>query len=284
MPAERIHFIAMELVVGHTLKTLIHQEKTDLRTLMRYLAQAADGLAKAHAAGIVHRDLKPENIMVTSDGFAKVLDFGLAKLTEKDGAATDLASAPTELAPGTGVGMVLGTVGYMSPEQVQGRAVDHRSDIFSLGCVLDEAATRRRPFQADSDVETLHQILKDAPPPIEEINPKVPGEVRRVIRRCLAKSPEHRVQSMKDVALDLGEIDEFYETLSLSSGSGATGSARGYSRPQPALPAVRDSRPRYRHRGLWFRRLAVDARRRRTHRRPRPPLLWRSRRLPEFQE
>jgi len=219
-PAEKIQFIAMELVSGHTLKTLIHQEKTDLKTLVRYIAQAADGLAKAHAAGIVHRDLKPENIMVTSDGFAKVVDFGLAKLTETASSATDLTSAPTELARATGAGVVLGTIGYMSPEQVQGKTVDHRSDIFSLGCVLYEAATRRRPFEADSDVETLHKILKERPPAIEEINPDVPGELRRVIRRCLAKSPDQRWQGMKDLALELSELADEYDTLSASSGSG----------------------------------------------------------------
>jgi len=223
-PGHRIHYIAMELVSGHTLKTLIHQEKTDLRTLVRYLAQAADGLAKAHAAGIVHRDLKPENIMVTSDGFAKVVDFGLAKLTETATSGTDLTSAPTALARGTGAGVVLGTVGYMAPEQVQGKTVDHRSDIFSLGCVLYEAATRTRPFEADSDVETLHKILKDAPAPIQESNPDVPADLRRVVRRCLAKSPDRRFQSMKDVALDLAEIDETWETLSASTGSGTASS------------------------------------------------------------
>jgi eukaryotic-like serine/threonine-protein kinase len=232
--AERLHYIAMELVSGHTLKTLIHQEKTDLRLLVRYLAQAADGLAKAHAAGIVHRDLKPENIMVTSDGFAKVVDFGLAKLTEIAGDGSlvrepDLspANAPTALGRATGVGVVLGTVGYMSPEQVQGKTIDHRSDIFSLGCVLYEAATRQRPFQADSDVETLHKILKDPPAPIDDLNPNVPADLRRVIRRCLAKSPDRRLQSMKDLALDLAEIDETYDTLSASTGSGTSSSALG---------------------------------------------------------
>jgi serine/threonine protein kinase len=218
--AEEIHFIAMELVSGHTLKTLIHQEKTDLKTLVRYLAQAADGLAKAHAAGIVHRDLKPENIMVTSDGFAKVVDFGLAKLTETATSGTDLTSAPTALAKATGAGMILGTVGYMSPEQVQGKTVDHRSDIFSLGCVLYEAATRQRPFQADSDVETLHKILKERPQPIEEITPEVPGELRRAIRRCLTKSVDQRWQGMKDLALELAELADEFDTLSASSGSG----------------------------------------------------------------
>jgi serine/threonine protein kinase len=176
----------MELVAGRSLKDLIHADKTDLRTLVRYLAQAADGVSKAHAAGIVHRDLKPENIMVTTDGFAKVLDFGLAKLAE---------TGPAGLTQtGTEAGMILGTVGYMSPEQVQGKPLDHRSDIFSFGCILYEAASRQRPFKADSDVETLHQILKEKPAPVEDLNPDVPADVRRLIRRCLAKTPEQRLQ------------------------------------------------------------------------------------------
>jgi hypothetical protein len=188
-PATHVHFIAMELVSGRTLRDLIHKDRTDLQTLVRHLAQAAEGLAKAHAAGIVHRDLKPENIMVSSDGYAKVLDFGLAKLTEAGGGA-DLTTAPTELARTTAAGVILGTVGYMSPEQVQGRTVDHRSDIFSFGCILYEAAARQRPFQADSDIETLHRILKERPAPLDELNTQVPGELRRLVRRCLAKSPD----------------------------------------------------------------------------------------------
>jgi serine/threonine protein kinase/Tol biopolymer transport system component len=220
--ADRVYFIAMELVGGSTLKDLIHRDKTDLRTLVRYLSQAAEGLAKAHAAGIVHRDLKPENIMVTQDGYAKVLDFGLAKLTEAamPGAA-DQASAPTAMVRRTGDGVILGTVGYMSPEQIQARPVDHRSDIFSFGCILYEAAARQRPFAADSDIETLHKILKEKPPPVEELNPLVPAEVRRLIRRCLAKSPDQRLQSMKDLAIELAEIAEEYDTLSVSSASGS---------------------------------------------------------------
>ena len=231
--AAHVHFIAMELVKGSTLKDLIHTKKTDLRTLLRYLAQAAEGIAKAHAAGIVHRDLKPENIMVTDDGFAKVLDFGLAKLTPRldsgpagsSPGATDLAGAATAMANGTGAGMILGTVGYMSPEQIQAKPLDHRSDVFSFGCILYEAATGRRPFTADSDIETLHKILKDKPPPVEELNAQVPTDVRHVIRRCLAKRPDQRLQSMKDLALDLAELAEEYETLSVSSSSGASGGA-----------------------------------------------------------
>jgi eukaryotic-like serine/threonine-protein kinase len=183
-----IQFIAMELVEGSTLRQLIHQEKTELRTLLRYLAQAADGLSKAHAAGIVHRDLKPDNIMVTKDGYAKVLDFGLAKLTERQAASPDeRTSAPTATERVTSEGAVMGTVGYMSPEQAQGKPADHRSDIFSFGCILYEAATRKKPFTGDSDIEVLHKILKDQPTPVEEINVQVPAEVRRLIRRCLAK-------------------------------------------------------------------------------------------------
>src|SRR5580765_7178192 len=119
-----IHFMAMERIDGHTLAELIHTDKEDLRRLLGYLAQAADGIAKAHGAGIVHRDLKPSKIMVSRDGFAKVLDFGLAKLTESKAADEDASVAPTRTGEHTGAGTVMGTVGYMSPEQVQGRPVD----------------------------------------------------------------------------------------------------------------------------------------------------------------
>jgi Tol biopolymer transport system component len=205
-----LHFISMELVSGETLTTKIHEEKTDLKTLLGWLAQAAEGLAKAHGAGIVHRDLKPGNIMVSHDGYAKVLDFGLAKLTERQGADADLTSAPTRTADHTGDGVVLGTIGYMSPEQVQGKPVDHRSDIFSFGCILYEATTRRKPFDADSSLESMHKILKDDPPPIDASSAGAPAELRRLIRRCLAKNPDERHHSMKDIAIELKEIGEEY--------------------------------------------------------------------------
>src|SRR5437867_3744246 len=133
LDSDPVHFISMELVSGETLGQKIHEEKTDLRTLLGYLAQAAEGLAKAHAAGIVHRDLKPGNIMVSKDGFAKVLDFGLAKLTERHVSDEEATNAPTATEARTGQGTIIGTVGYMSPEQVQAKPVDHRSDIFSFG-------------------------------------------------------------------------------------------------------------------------------------------------------
>ena len=225
-----IHYIAMELVDGVTLKRKIHQDDTDLRTLLTYLAQAADGLAKAHAAGIVHRDLKPENIMVTRDGFAKVLDFGLAKLNVKKSSESSVEK--TAVRDETREGAVLGTVAYMSPEQVQGKVVDHRSDIFSFGAILYEAAARRRPFEADSDVDVMHKIMHEKPVPVDEITVTVPAELRRLIRRCLAKDPDRRYQSMKDLALELSEIVDEFEELSASASSRTSASLSN-----PALTA-----------------------------------------------
>ena len=161
----------MERIDGDTLAELIHANKEDLRRLLGFLAQAADGIAKAHGAGIVHRDLKPSNIMVSRDGFAQGLDFCLAKLSDSRAAGEEASVAPTRTSGHTGPGTVMGTVGYMSPEQVQGKAVDHRSDIFSFGCILYEAVTRRRAFEADSAVDTMHKILHDAPVETHELNP-----------------------------------------------------------------------------------------------------------------
>src|SRR5437588_418407 len=161
--AEDVNFIAMEFVEGKTLREKIHLERTELTKLLRYLQNVAEGLAKAHAAGVVHRDLKPDNIMITGDGHAKILDFGLAKLIEQRPPATsaqgssevDTAMMPQHSTPGT----VIGTVGYMSPEQAQGRTdeIDHRSDIFSFGCILYEAATRKRAFAGKDALDSLHK-------------------------------------------------------------------------------------------------------------------------------
>jgi Tol biopolymer transport system component len=215
----------MELISGETLTTKIHHDKTDLRTLLGFLSQAAEGLAKAHAAGIVHRDLKPSNIMVSRDGFTKILDFGLAKLTERGAEDQDATLGATQADDGTRVGTVVGTAGYMSPEQVQGKPVDHRSDIFSFGCVLYEAVTRRKPFMAESSIETMHKIIHENPTPVEEVNDKVPAEVRRLVRRCLAKNPEQRLQSAKDLALELREIVDEFDSLSASGSSGTVAEA-----------------------------------------------------------
>jgi len=218
-PSSPVHYIAMELVRGHTLRDKIHHEKASLKDLVRWLAQVAEGMAKAHAAGIIHRDLKPENVMINNDGYAKILDFGLAKLIERKSVDESAASSVTALRHNTREGAVLGTVGYMSPEQVQGKVVDARSDIFSFGCLLYEAAARKKPFDADSDVETMHQILNVQPTPVGEVDPKVPADLRKVIRRCLAKDPEKRYQSMKDLALELNELVDEFDQLSSSSPS-----------------------------------------------------------------
>ena len=163
--------------------------------------------------------------MVSRDGFAKVLDFGLAKLTEGRAQDEDASVAPTHTGAHTGAGVVMGTVGYMSPEQVQGKSVDHRSDIFSFGCILYEAVTRKRAFEADTAVDTMHKILHDAPVESHELNPSAPADLRRLVRRCLAKSPDQRLQSMKDLAIELREIADNYESLSTSFSSGSSTSS-----------------------------------------------------------
>jgi len=149
----------------------------------------ADGLAKAHAAGIVHRDLKPENLMVSSDGFVKILDFGLAKLVA-DGDA--LSRAPTAAKPGTHPGTVLGTVSYMSPEQAAGLPLDFHSDQFSFGSILYEMATGRRAFKRETTVDTLAAILHEDPEPLEHVSPGAPAPPRWIMERCLAKDALER--------------------------------------------------------------------------------------------
>jgi eukaryotic-like serine/threonine-protein kinase len=204
-------FIAMEYVDGVSLRELIHSNHASLHKLLKYLTQVAEGLSKAHAAGIVHRDLKPDNIMISRDGYAKVLDFGLAKLVQapkpppaEEGsgeAATALMAHPQSLP-----GMVMGTPGYMSPEQAQGKQVDLRSDIFSFGCILFEAATGQKPFEGDSVIASLHKTVYEPAPPLRELNPALPLELQRIVRRCLMKDAEERYQTIKDVAIELREL------------------------------------------------------------------------------
>jgi len=207
------HFIAMELVDGVTLRAKIHHEHTELRKLLKYLQQVAEGLAKAHTAGIVHRDLKPDNIMITRDDYAKILDFGLAKLVEPrtplglDSAV--LSEAGTAIkAQRSLAGTVMGTAGYMSPEQAQGKVkeIDQRSDIFSFGCILFEAVTGQKPFQGEDILDSLHNIVHAPTPQIKETNADAPHELQRIVRRCLAKDPDERYQTIKDVALELMEV------------------------------------------------------------------------------
>ena len=238
-----VHYIAMELVRGLSLRDKIHGEKAPLKELVRWLAQVAEGMAKAHGAGIVHRDLKPENVMISNDGFAKILDFGLAKLTEGKTPIEGGASMATAVR-NTHEGAVMGTVGYMSPEQVQGKVVDARSDVFSFGCMLYEATTRQRAFEADSQIETMHQIISAAPVPVAELNPDAPSELRKMIRRCLAKDPEKRYQSMRDLSLDLFDMVEEFDELSTSSpsrsssGSGSIGAIAPPGKPWALIATI----------------------------------------------
>ena len=232
--AEQVNYIAMELVDGDALADIIHEHKADLKTLLGYLAQAADGLAKAHASGIVHRDLKPGNIMVSKDGYAKVLDFGLAKLVEKETAPDATIDAATKQQL-TMEGMIVGTIGYMPPEQILGRPIDHRADIFSFGCILYEGITRRRPFNADSQFEALQKIVHEHPTPIESFVPDAPMDLRHLVARCLAKLPEERIPSMKDVASELRRISNTYEVLSRSASS-ATDQTMFFPSPSGAIP------------------------------------------------
>jgi eukaryotic-like serine/threonine-protein kinase len=208
--SDGVNFIAMEFIDGVTLREKIHQERTELRKLLRFLQHAAEGLAKAHAAGIVHRDLKPDNIMITRDGHAKILDFGLAKLIEQPPVpGGDSGEAATAVMPQHSTpGVIMGTVGYMSPEQAQGKTneIDQRSDIFSFGCILYEAVTGKKPFEGDSVVKSLHMVIYESAPSITELNPSAPSDLQRIVRRCLAKDPDERYQSIKEVAIELKEL------------------------------------------------------------------------------
>jgi Tol biopolymer transport system component/predicted Ser/Thr protein kinase len=200
--AAGVSYIVMELVDGRTLRELLAGGALPARKLLHVAAQAASGLAKAHAAGIVHRDLKPENLMVTGDGIVKILDFGLAKLMPAGALGEDSPEAVTQTHL-TRPGVVLGTVGYMSPEQASGRELDFRSDQFSFGAILYELATGKRAFQRGTAAETLAAIIHDEPTPIPSLNPRAPAPLRWIVERCLSKDPEERYASTVDLARDL---------------------------------------------------------------------------------
>ncbi len=205
-------YVVSELLEGESLKERLDDGPIAQRKATDYALQVAHGLAAAHEKGIVHRDLKPDNLFITKDDRVKILDFGIAKLIEpvSEGIAqTDIATRKVRTDPGT----VMGTVGYMSPEQVRGRNVDHRSDIFSFGAVLYEMLSGKRAFHGDSAVETLNAILKEEPPELTKTNPNIAPALERVIWHCLEKSPERRFQSASDLGFAL-------EALSTPSSSG----------------------------------------------------------------
>ena len=198
-------FAAMELLEGETLRERLVAGALPARKALEIAAQVARGLAAAHERGIVHRDLKPDNLFLTQDGQVKILDFGLARQAERHDSQSQLLAAPTQ-GPGTAPGAVLGTVGYMSPEQVRGEPADHRSDIFSLGVVLYEMLTGRRAFARDSSVETMTAILREEPQELESLGEKFSPSLVRLLQHCLEKRPAERFQSARDLSFDLQSL------------------------------------------------------------------------------
>jgi serine/threonine protein kinase/tetratricopeptide (TPR) repeat protein len=196
-------YLVSELLEGETLREQIKRGRLSMRKAIDYGVQIARGLAAAHEKGIVHRDLKPENLFVTKDGRVKILDFGLAKLTHSAGSE----NAPTQT-EGTEAGVVMGTVGYMSPEQVRGQATDHRADIFAFGAILYEMLAGKRAFQKPTSPETMTAILNEDPPGISQITANIPPAMHRVVHRCLEKNPEQRFQSASDLAFALDALSE----------------------------------------------------------------------------
>jgi len=213
--ADSTTYIAMELVDGRTLREVLHSGPLPTRRLLDLAFQIADGLAKAHSAGIVHRDLKPENVMVSRDGVVKILDFGLAKLIKP--VSDDGSHVPTTTNQ-TKAGTVLGTVGYMSPEQASGRPLDFRSDQFSLGAIFYEMATGSRAFQRGTAPETLTAIIREEPESPAALNPAIPAPFRWILERCLQKDPEERYASTRDLARDVKSIREHLTDSSQVSG------------------------------------------------------------------
>ena len=194
-------YVVQELLEGETLRAVLAGGRLPQRKVIDYALQIVHGLAAAHEKGIVHRDLKPENVFVTNDGRVKILDFGLAKLThtEEKGQATNLPTAPAATEPG----VVMGTLGYMSPEQVRGKPADGRSDIFSFGAILYEMLSGKRAFHGDSAADTMSAILKEDPPDLAVTNQNLSPGIERIVRHCLEKSPEQRFHSAHDVAFAL---------------------------------------------------------------------------------
>ena len=199
--ADGVHFLTMQLVEGQPLDKLIPEGGMPAERILEIATALAEALAAAHDKGIVHRDLKPANVMVTPEGRVKVLDFGLAKVRDALAQASDGSELPTDMR--TREGVVMGTVPYMSPEQVQGGALDHRTDIFSLGVILHEMATGRRPFVGRSSAELLAAILRDAVPPVTTSRADLPAHLAHVIRRCLEKDQARRFQAARDLAAEL---------------------------------------------------------------------------------
>ncbi len=206
---DKTHFIATEYIEGDTLRERLQGSPINLKSALEIAIQVASALDAAHRTGIVHRDIKPENVMIRPDGLVKILDFGIAKLTEKPG-VTDL-EAPTVMNAQTSLGMIIGTAAYMSPEQARGQTVDARSDIFSFGVMLYEMLAGKRPFEGENAIETIGSILNKDPVPLSRQTPEVPHEIERIINKTLRKDREERYQTVKDVLIDLKDLKQDLE-------------------------------------------------------------------------
>ena len=218
-------YVVSELLEGETLRERLRSGSIALRKTLDYALQIAHGLAAAHEKGIIHRDLKPENLFLTKDGRVKILDFGLAKLTQVD--AGPQTSMATVTHGATEAGVVMGTAGYMSPEQVRGMVLDPRSDIFSFGAILYEMISGKRAFHGDTPADTMSSILKEDPPELTETNRNVSPALERIVQHCLEKNPESRFHSAKDIAFDLEHMS------GLSGSSAKIASAEASSPPRP---------------------------------------------------
>ena len=228
-------YVVAELLEGKTLRDVINEGTPAVGKAIDYATQIAQGLAAAHARGILHRDLKPENLFVTADGRVKILDFGLAKIVDSftaRGGATE-----TRVAVGTEPGMVVGTVGYMAPEQVRGDPVDARADLFSLGAVLYELLTGRRAFARDSAADSITAILRDAPEDVSALRP-VPPALARVVARCLEKSPALRFQTATDLAFALQTLDTATTSGSLEAQGTVAPSKRSWVRDPRSIVSM----------------------------------------------